>query len=118
MYFDSSPQPTATPTAIHQTPRPVCQTLARKYRTKADATISGASGVTMVVPTDAINVALRKIVADTAIRASLNKIPAVRYTAQLIGSASRIETIRTPNAVSPAIIVPRRITTATIDGWS
>ena len=38
------------------------------------------------------------------------------YTAQLIGSASKIDTSRTPNSVSPAIMVPRRITTATPGG--
>jgi len=70
----------------------------------------------MVVPTEAISVALSRIVADAAIRASSNKIRAVRQTAQLIGSASRIDTSRTPNSVSPAIMVPRRITTATIGG--
>ncbi len=30
VYFDSNPQPTAIPTATHQMPRPVSQTLARK----------------------------------------------------------------------------------------
>jgi hypothetical protein len=43
---------------------------------------------------------------------------AVRYTAQLIGSASRMDTSRTPSWVSPAIMVPKRITAATPGGWS
>ena len=116
VYFDSSAAPTAAPTASHQAPRPVSSTLARKNITKLAATNSGASGVTMMVPTDAIMVTLSRMAAVAAIRWPPNKIAAERYTAQLIGSASRIETRRTPNSVSPAIIVPSRITKATIGG--
>ena len=47
---------------------------------------------------------------------SPNRIVAARYTAQLIGSASNIDTSRTPSSVSPAIMVPGRITKATIGG--
>jgi hypothetical protein len=90
--------------------------LARKNSTKLAATSNGESGVTMSVPTAAISVTFRSIVADAATRMPPNRIAAVRYTAQLIGSASRIDTSRTPSSVSPAIMVPRRITNATIGG--
>src|SRR5215813_14784291 len=56
VYFDSSAQPTATPTASHHAPCPVSSTLARKNSTKAAATSDGESGVTISVPTAAINV--------------------------------------------------------------
>ena len=116
VYFDSNAAPTATPTASHHAPRPVSSTLARKNTTKLAATSSGASGVTIMVPTAAIKVMLSRMAAVAATRTPPNSISAQRYTAQLIGSASRIETSRTPNSVSPAIMVPRRITTATIGG--
>ena len=77
-----------------------------KNSTKLEATSSGASGVTISVPTAAISVTLSRIVAVAATRAPPNRIAAARYTAQLIGSASRIETSRTPSSVSPAIMVP------------
>src|ERR1700676_5713725 len=110
VYFDSNAAPTAAPTASHQAPRPVSSTFARKYNTKLEATSSGASGVTIRVPTAAISVTLSRMVAVAATRWPPNTMAAVRYTAQLIGSASRIDTSRTPNSVSPAIRVPRRIT--------
>src|SRR6476619_1545822 len=68
VYFDNSAQPAATPTAGHQRPRPVCSTLASDSSTKLDATNSGASGVTIMVPTAAISVTLRKIAAVAATR--------------------------------------------------
>jgi hypothetical protein len=46
----------------------------------------------------------------------LNKMAAARYTAQLIGSDNNIDASRTPSSVSPAIMVPRRITSATPGG--
>src|ERR1700733_4820775 len=116
VYFDSNAAPTAAPTASHQTPRPVSSTLARKNRTKLEATSNGPSGVTIRVPIAAVSVTFRRIVAVDATRWPPNRIAAVRYTAQLIGSASRIDTSRTPNSVSPAIMVPSRITTATPGG--
>ncbi len=116
VYFDSSAAPTAAPTASHHAPRPVSSTLARKNSTKLEATSSGASGVTIMVPTAAISVTLSRMVAVAATRWPPNRISAARYTAQLIGSASRIDTSRTPSSVSPAIMVPRRITIATIGG--
>src|SRR5215813_1314732 len=61
VYFDSSAQPAAALTASHQAPRPVSSTFARKNSTKLDATSSGASGVTISVPTAAINVTLRSM---------------------------------------------------------
>src|ERR1700738_3558771 len=62
VYFDSSAAPTAAPTASHHAPRPVASTLASAYSTKLDATRSGASGVTIMVPTAAIMVALSRMV--------------------------------------------------------
>jgi hypothetical protein len=116
VYFDNSATPTATPTASHHTPRPLSSTLARHSSTKLAATKSGASGVTIMVPTAAISVTLSRIAALAATRWPPNRIAAERYTAQLIGSAKRIETSRTPNSVSPAIMVPSRITSATAGG--
>ena len=116
VYFDNKAAPTAAPTASHQAPRPVSSTFARKNSTKLEATSNGASGVTIMVPTAAIRVTLSRMVAVAATRWPPNRIAAVRYTAQLIGSASRIDTSRTPNSVSPAIMVPRRITSATTGG--
>src|SRR4051794_2752130 len=116
VYFDSNAAPTAAPTASHHAPRPVCNTFDRKNKTKLAATNSGASGVTIRVPTAAISVTFRSIVAVAATRTPPNRMVAARYTAQLIGSASNIETSRTPSSVSPAIMVPRRITTATPGG--
>ncbi len=116
VYFDSNAAPTAAPTASHHAPRPVSNTFARKNRTKLEATSSGESGVTIRVPTAAISVTFRRIVAVAATRIPPNRIAAVRYTAQLIGSASNIDTSRTPSSVSPAIMVPSRITTATPGG--
>jgi hypothetical protein len=116
VYFDSSATPTAAPTASHHAPRPVSSTLARKNSTKLDATSSGASGVTIRVPTAAIMVTLSRMVAVAATRRPPNSMAAERYTARLIGSASRIDTSRTPSSVSPAIMVPARITKATAGG--
>ena len=118
VYLDNSAAPTATPTASHHAPRPVSKTLARQNSTKLEATSSGASGVTIMVPTAAISVTLSRMVAVAATRRPPNRISALRYTAKLIGSASRIDTSRTPSSVSPAIKVPSRISTATIGGWS
>ena len=61
VYFDSSAQPAAAPTASHHTPRPVCSTLASANSTKLEATSSGASGVTIMVPTAAISVTFSRI---------------------------------------------------------
>jgi hypothetical protein len=116
VYFDSNAAPTAAPTASHQAPRPVSSTFARKNNTKLEATSSGASGVTIRVPTAAISVTFSSIVAVAATRMPPNRIAAARYTAKLIGSASRIDTRRTPSSVSPRMAVPRRITKATIGG--
>src|ERR1700682_350249 len=116
VYFESNDAPTAAPTASHQAPRPVSSTFARENRTKLEATSNGASGVTIRVPTAAISVTLSRMVAVSATRWPPNRMAAVRYTAQLIGSANKIETSRTPSSVSPAITVPRRITKATIGG--
>src|SRR3981081_242215 len=116
VYFDNSAAPTAAPTASHQAPRPVSSTFARKNKTKLEATKSGASGVTIMVPTAAISVTLSRMVAVAATRQPPNRIEAVRNTAQLIGSASKIDTNRTPSSVSPAIMVPKRITAATAGG--
>ncbi|MHC2312260.1 hypothetical protein ACVIJ1_008730 [Bradyrhizobium elkanii] len=118
MYFDSSAAPAPAPTASHQAPRPLSSTFASAYSRRLAATSSGASGVTISVPTAAISVTLSRIVALAAMRRPPNRISAARWIAQLIGSASRIDTSRTPNGVSPAIMVPSRITTATIGGWS
>src|SRR6202162_2376567 len=116
VYFDNSATPTAAPTASHHAPRPVSSTLARKNSTKLEATSSGPSGVTIRVPTAAIRVTLSRMVAVAATRTPPNKIAAVRYSARLIGNASKIDTSRTPSSVSPAIAVPARITKATIGG--
>src|ERR1700674_1812787 len=116
VYFDSNAAPTAAPAASHQAPRPVSSTFARKYNTKLEATSSGASGVTIRVPTAAISVTLSRMVAVAATRWPPNRMAVARYTAKLIGSASRIDTSRTPSSVSPAIMVPSRITTATAGG--
>src|SRR6266404_7601784 len=83
VYFDSSAAPVAIPTASHQAPRPVCSTLASANSTKLEATSSGASGVTIMVPTAAISVTLRRITEVDASRRLPNRIAAVRYTAQL-----------------------------------
>src|SRR5882757_95046 len=112
VYFDSSAAPTAAPTASHHAPRPVSATFARKNRTKLEVTSSGASGVTIRAPTAVISVTLSRMAALDATRGLPNNISAVRYTAQLIGSAIRIDTSRAPNSVSPPIMVPRRINTA------
>src|SRR3977135_4166875 len=112
VYFDSSAAPTAAPTPSHHAPRPVSNTFARKNSTKLEATSNGESGVTIRVPTAAISVTFSRIVAVAATRLPPNRIAAVRYVAQLIGSASNIDTSRTPNSGSPAIMVPSRITTA------
>ncbi len=77
VYFDSSAAPTATPTASHQKPRPVSSTFARKNSTKLEATKSGASGVTISVPTAAISVTFSRIAAVAATRLPPNRIPAV-----------------------------------------
>jgi hypothetical protein len=69
-----------------------------------------------VAATSAILLNVTLMAAVVATRTPPNRIAAVRYTAQLIGSASRIDTSRTPSSVSPAIMVPRRITKATIGG--
>src|SRR6267378_2289281 len=90
VYFDSNAAPTAAPTASHHAPRPVSSIFARKNSTKLDATSNGESGVTMSVPTAAIRVTFRRMVAVAATRMPSNKIAALRYTAQLIGSASNI----------------------------
>src|ERR1019366_9000464 len=116
VYFDNSAIPTAAPTASHHVPRPVSSTLARKNITKLEATSNGESGVTIRVPTAAIRVTLSRMVAVAATRWPPNRIAAVRYSAKLIGNASRIDTSRTPSSVSPAIRVPARITNATIGG--
>src|SRR6202045_4571664 len=116
VYFDSNAAPTAAPTANHHAPRPVSSTFARKNSTKLEATSNGASGVTIMVPTAAISVTLSRMVAVAATRQPPNRIEAGRNTAQLIGSASKIDTNRTPSSVSPAITVPSRITTATMGG--
>src|ERR1700741_4179489 len=65
VYFDSSAAPAARPTASHHAPRPVSSTLASENRMKLDATNNGASGVTIMVPTAAINVTFNRI-ADVA----------------------------------------------------
>src|SRR6202048_2140170 len=96
VYFDNSAAPTAAPTASHHAPRPVSSTWARKNSTKLEATKSGASGVTIMVPTAAISVALSRMVAVAATRQPPNRIEAVRNTAQLIGSASKIDTQQNP----------------------
>src|ERR1019366_8354663 len=83
VYFDNSAAPTATPTASHHAPRPVSSTLARKNKTKLDATNSGASGVTISVPTAAIKVTLSRMAAVAATRWPPNRIAAERYTAKL-----------------------------------
>src|SRR5580692_228552 len=88
VYFDSSAAPTAAPTPSHQAPRPVSSTLARQNSTRLEATSSGASGVTISVPTAAISVTLSRMVAVAATRLPPNRISVLRYTAQLIGSAS------------------------------
>src|SRR3954470_5284464 len=87
VYFDSNAAPTAAPTASHHTPRPVASTFASAQSTKLEATSSGASGVTIRVPTAAIMVALSRMVAVDATRRPPNNSSAVRYTAKLIGSA-------------------------------
>src|SRR5450631_509144 len=88
VYFDSSAAPMAAPTASHHAPRPVSSTLARQNSTKLEATSNGASGVTIRVPTAAISVTFSRMVAVAAKRMPPNKMLAVRYIAQLIGSAS------------------------------
>src|SRR3982074_708570 len=108
VYFDNNAAPTAAPTASHHAPRPLSNTFARKNRTKLEATSRGASGVTIRVPIAAIRVILSRMVAVAATRWPLNRIAAVRYTAQLIGSASRIETTRPPSSGSPASLAPTR----------
>ncbi|MGY4468743.1 hypothetical protein ACVWWK_004452 [Bradyrhizobium sp. LB9.1b] len=78
MYFDNSAAPTATPTASHQAPRPVSSTFARKNSTKLEATRSGASGVTISVPTEASSVTLSRMALVAATRAPPNRIAAER----------------------------------------
>jgi hypothetical protein len=68
VYFDSSATPTATPTASHHAPCPVASTWASANNTKLEATSTGASGVTIINPTDVIIVALSRITAVVAIR--------------------------------------------------
>src|ERR1700738_2702685 len=68
VYFDNSAAPTAAPTASHQAPRQLSSTFARKNKTKLEATKSGASGVTIMVPTAAISVTLSRMVAVAATR--------------------------------------------------
>src|SRR5712671_6359455 len=92
VYFDSSAAPTAAPTASHHAPRPVSSTFARKNSTKLEATSNGESGVTIRVPTAAISVTLSRIAAVAATRTPPNRIAVARNTAQLIGSASNIDT--------------------------
>src|ERR1700682_1397821 len=94
VYFDSSAAPTAAPTASHQTPRPVSNTLARKNSTKLEATNSGASGVTIRVPTAAIRVTVSRMVAVAATRSPPNSIVDARHAAKLSGGAQRIATSR------------------------
>src|SRR3981081_3212521 len=77
VYFDSNAAPTAAPAASHQAPRPVSSTFARKYNTKLEATSSGASGVTIRVPTAAISVMFSRIAAAAATRLPSNRMPAV-----------------------------------------
>src|SRR5260370_19538660 len=77
VYFDSTAAPVATPTAIHHVPRPVCSTLASANSTKLEATSNGASGVTIMVPTAAISVTLRRIAEVDATRRPPNRIAAV-----------------------------------------
>src|SRR3954465_8550422 len=79
VYFDSSAAPTATPTASHHAPRPLATTFARQNTTKAEATSSGASGVTIMVPTAAISVTLSRMVAVAATRSPPNRIGGARY---------------------------------------
>src|SRR6202158_5694883 len=78
VYFDNNAGPTVAPTASHHAPRPVSSTFARKNRTKLEATSNGASGVTISVPTAAINVTLSSRVAAAATRPPPNRIAAVR----------------------------------------
>ncbi len=77
VYFDSSAAPTAAPTASHHAPRSVSSTFARKKSTKLEATSSGASGVTINVPTAAISVMFSRIAAVAATRLLPNRMPAV-----------------------------------------
>ncbi len=63
----------ATPTASHHAPRPVRSTLASDRSRKLEATNSGASGVTIMVPTATISVALKRIVAVAATRLPPNR---------------------------------------------
>src|SRR5674476_1433564 len=79
VYFDNKAAPTAAPTASHHAPRPVSSTLARKNSTKLEATSSGASGVTIRVPTAAIRVTFKRMVAVDARRWPPNRMEAVRY---------------------------------------
>ena len=76
VYFDSSAQPAAAPTASHHTPRPVCSTLASANIRKLEATNSGASGVTIMVPTAAISVIFNKIAEEAATRRLPNRMAA------------------------------------------
>ncbi len=94
-------RPRAT-TRRARSPAPWREKTARSSRPPAAA----QSGVTIRVPTAAISVTLSRMVAVAATRWPPNRIAAARYTAQLIGSASRIDTSRTPSSVSPAIMVP------------
>jgi hypothetical protein len=74
VYFDNNAQPAAVPTASHHTPRPVCKTLASANSRKLEATSSGASGVTIMVPTAVISVTFSRSVAVEATRLSPNRI--------------------------------------------
>ncbi|MGY4420074.1 hypothetical protein ACVWY2_002499 [Bradyrhizobium sp. JR6.1] len=78
MYFDSNAKPALTPTASHQAPRPLSSTFASEYSRKLAATSSGASGVTISVPTAAISVTLSRIVALAAMRWPPNRISVAR----------------------------------------
>src|SRR5947209_19699844 len=77
VYFDNSASPTAAPTASHHAPRPVASTLARNNSTKLEATSSGASGVTIMVPTAAISVTLSRTLARAAPRRPPHRSPAL-----------------------------------------
>src|SRR6476660_8386375 len=62
-HFDNNAAPTAPPTPSHHAPPPVAYTFPRQNKTKLEATRTGASGVTIRVPTAAISVTLSSMVA-------------------------------------------------------
>src|ERR1700730_12068263 len=78
VYFDSSAAPTAAPAASHHAPRTVSNRFERQNRTRLDATSNGASGVTIMVPTAAISVALSRMAAVAATRWPPNRMAVVR----------------------------------------